>query len=181
MSEATERLRAAIAGNLRHARLVRGMSLRDLAERAGVSKGLLSQLEHCAANPTIEVLGSVAAALGLEVADLIRTPLYEPQVLSARSLEDASRTLFSSAEARRVELYETALPAGGSHDSAPHGRGSEEFAYVLSGAVVLTLEQRSVSLSAGEAVRFSGEADHSYQAAEGRPVELITLLSMPSD
>ncbi|GAA2094441.1 XRE family transcriptional regulator [Kitasatospora saccharophila] len=181
MSEATERLRAAIAGNLKHARLVRGMSLRDLAERAGVSKGLLSQLEHSAANPTIEALGAVAAALGLEVADLIRTPLFEPQVLSARSPEEAARTLFASSEARRVGLYETALPPGGSHDSAPHGRGSEEFAYVLSGAVVLTLEQRSVSLRAGEAVRFSGEGEHSYQAAGDRPVELITMLSMPSD
>ncbi|BAJ27406.1 MULTISPECIES: XRE family transcriptional regulator [Kitasatospora] len=181
MSEATARLRTAIAGNLKHARLVRGLSLRDLAERAGVSKGLLSQLEHSAANPTIEVLGAVAAALGLEVADLIRTPLFEPQVLSARSAEEASRTLFAGTEARRIALYETALPPGGTHDSAPHGRGSEEFAYVLSGAVVLTLEQRSVALRAGQAVRFSGEGEHSYRAAEDGPVELITLLAMPSD
>jgi transcriptional regulator with XRE-family HTH domain len=160
------------------------MSLRDLADQAGVSKALLSQLERGVANPTIEVLSAVSAAFDLDFADLIRVPLYEPQVLRADAAdavaESAARTLFSSPDRRRFEIYETTLAAAHSRDSAPHGRGSEEFAYVLSGLVTLEIGQWTVRLRAGDAVRFSGEAEHSYTAG-GRPARLLTLLSMPSE
>ncbi|MBW8484131.1 helix-turn-helix domain-containing protein [Actinomadura parmotrematis] len=179
MSASTERLRAAIAENLRYARGSRGFSLRDLAEQAGVSKALLSQLERGVANPTIEVLSAVATALDLDFTDLIRTPLYEPQVLRAAAGEGA-RTLFSSPDRRRFEVYETTLAAGEPRDSAPHGRGSEEFAYVLAGEVVLESGQWTVRLGPGDGARFSGEAEHSYTAGGGT-ARLLTLLSMPSD
>jgi transcriptional regulator with XRE-family HTH domain len=183
MSGSTERIRAAIAENLRYARKSRGMSLRDLADQAGVSKALLSQLERGVANPTIEVLSAVGTALDLDFADLIRVPLYEPQVLRAEAAEAAeigARTLFSSPDRRRFEIYETTLAAEHSRDSAPHGRGSEEYAYVLSGLVTLEIGQWTVRLRAGDAVRFSGEAEHSYTAG-GRTARLLTLLSMPSE
>jgi transcriptional regulator with XRE-family HTH domain len=180
MSGSTERIRAAIAENLRHARRSRGMSLRDLAEQAGVSKALLSQLERAVANPTIEVLSAVATALGLDFTDLIRVPLYEPRVLRAGSAEIGARTLLSSPDRRRFEVYEATLAAGDPRDSAPHGRGSEEFAYVLSGLVVLEIGQWTVRLRSGDAVLFSGEAEHSYTAGDGI-ARLLTVLSMPSD
>jgi transcriptional regulator with XRE-family HTH domain len=181
MSASADQIRAAIAGNLRHARQSAGLSMRDLADRAGVSKALLSQLERGVANPTIEILSGVAAALSLELADLIRTPLYEPQVLRAQSVEEGdARTLFSSPEQRRFEVYEATLLARQGRDSAPHGRGSEEFAYVMSGIVTLEVAQWTVRLRAGDAVRFSGETEHSYRAG-GRPARLLTLVSMPSD
>ncbi|MFR9788343.1 helix-turn-helix domain-containing protein [Streptomyces sp. MB22_4] len=180
MNDATERLRSAIAANLRYARHAQELSLRDLADRAGVSKALLSQLERGVANPTLEVLLAVGAALGLDLAELIRTPLYEPQVLPAHVAEAGTRTLFSSPDRRRVEFYEATVAARHSHESAPHGRGSDEFTYVVSGQVTLEVGQWSVPLRTGEAVRFSGEAEHRYVAG-GRPVRLVTVLSMPSE
>ncbi len=57
------------------------MSIRDLADRAGCSKALMSQLERGLANPTIEVLSGIAEALGMSFADITRAPLYEPQVM----------------------------------------------------------------------------------------------------
>lgn len=179
MSDSSTRLRAAIAENLRHARQSSGLSLRDLADRSGVSKALLSQLERSLANPTIEVLAAVAAPLGLDVPELLRTPLFEPQVLGARQAEEEARTLMSSPDRRRFEVYETSLTPDQPHDSAPHGRGSEEFAYVLGGRVTLTAGQWTLRLGPGEAVRFSGEAEHSYAA--DAPAAVLTILSMPTD
>lgn len=182
----SDQVRTAVAGNVRHARRLQGLSIRDLAERSGVSKALLSQLERGLANPTVEVLAAVAEALELSFADITRTPLYEPVVIRRAPALDpdaagmAARTLLSSERRSRFELYESTLPAGQVHESAPHGRGSEEFAYVLSGAVTLETETWTVRLRAGEAVRFSAEADHSYRAA-GRPARLLTLVSMPLD
>ncbi|OPG13590.1 hypothetical protein B1L11_07700 [Microbispora sp. GKU 823] len=175
----SEQVRAAIASNVRHARHTRGLSIRDLADRSGFSKALLSQIERGLANPTVEVLAGLAEALDLSFADITRTPLYEPQVMR-RAGDDAARTLLSSLDRRRFELYETPLPPEHAHESAPHGRGSEEFAYVLSGSVTLEVATYEVRLEAGDAVRFSAEAEHGYRTG-AEPARLLTLVSMPSD
>jgi uncharacterized cupin superfamily protein len=77
-------------------------------------------------------------------------------------------------------MYESVFPAGHVHDSAPHGRASEECAYVISGTVRLEIAAWTVQLRAGDAVRFSAEAEHSYHTGP-RPARLLTLVSMPTD
>ncbi|MCC5580538.1 MULTISPECIES: helix-turn-helix domain-containing protein [Microtetraspora] len=180
MTALSEQVRAAIAGNVRHARRTRGLSIRDLADRCGFSKALLSQIERGLANPTVEVLSGIAEALELSFADITRTPLYEPQVMRRTAADAAARTLLSSVDRRRFEIYESLLPPEHSHESAPHGRGSEEFAYVVSGAVTLEIATWTVRLRAGDAVRFSCEVEHSYQTG-ARATRLLTMVSMPSD
>ncbi|MEZ0075928.1 helix-turn-helix domain-containing protein [Planotetraspora sp. GP83] len=184
MSGLSDQVRAAIANNVRHARRTRGLSIRDLADRSGFSKAMLSQLERGLANPTVEVLSGIAESLELSFADITRTPLYEPQVMRRAPGDEvgaaSARTLLSSLDRRRFEVYESSLPAEHTHESAPHGRGSEEFAYVLSGAVTLEIATWTVRLRAGDAVRFSAEAEHSYRTAT-RPARLLTLVSMPTD
>jgi XRE family transcriptional regulator, regulator of sulfur utilization len=184
VTSVANQVRAAIAQNLRHARQTRGLSMRDLAERAGVSKALLSQLERGVANPTVEVLAGIAASLELSFTDLSRAPLYEPQVLrrlvpNADGLPSA-RTLFGSTEGRRFEIYESVFTPEHVHDSAPHGRASEECAYVITGAVTLEIAAWKVQLRSGDAVRFSAEAEHSYRTGQ-RATRLLTLVSMPTD
>src|SRR5262249_22118470 len=57
--------------SLRHAR---GLPLTDVADRAQISKGYLSQLESgTGANPTLDVLMRIAQALDVTIADLIQT------------------------------------------------------------------------------------------------------------
>ncbi|MEU8271792.1 XRE family transcriptional regulator [Sphaerisporangium sp. NPDC049002] len=180
MSTLSEQVRAAIASNVRHARRTRGLSIRDLADRSGFSKALLSQLERGLANPTVEVLSGLAEALELSFADITRTPLFEPQVMRRASADEAARTLLSSMDRRRFEIYESVLPPEHTHESAPHGRGSEEFAYVLSGAVTLEIATWQVRLRSGDTVRFPAETEHSYRTT-ARATRLLTLVSMPSD
>jgi transcriptional regulator with XRE-family HTH domain len=60
-----------LASNLRRLRLRREWSQDDLADEAGVRQALISALEVTTANPTLESLDKIAAALGVEVADLL--------------------------------------------------------------------------------------------------------------
>jgi transcriptional regulator with XRE-family HTH domain len=183
VTTAADQVRAAIAANLRHARRARGLSMRDLATRSGVSKALLSQLERGVANPTIEVLAGIAASLGLAFTELSRTPLFEPQIvrrLSADGSASTARTLFGASERRVFEMYESVFEPHHVHESAPHGRGSEEYAYVVSGLVTLEIATWRVRLGHGDAVRFSAEAEHSYRVGS-RATRLLTLVSTPAD
>jgi transcriptional regulator with XRE-family HTH domain len=64
------RAKRLIARNLRRLRLARSWSQYDLAEKAKVPQALVSALEVATANPTLETLDRVAAALGVEIAEL---------------------------------------------------------------------------------------------------------------
>jgi transcriptional regulator with XRE-family HTH domain len=59
--------RVAIAGSLRRIRLEQGLSLREVADRAGVAHSLISHLEHGRRNVTLDTLSAIAGALGARV------------------------------------------------------------------------------------------------------------------
>ncbi|MBQ8106895.1 MAG: helix-turn-helix transcriptional regulator [Afipia sp.] len=63
--------RRLLARNLRRLRHEKSWSQHDLAHEANVRQALVSALEIAKANPTLESLDRIAAALGMEVADLL--------------------------------------------------------------------------------------------------------------
>lgn len=63
-----------IGERLRAARLDNGISLRELARRAGVSASLVSQIETGRLRPSVSTLYTLTGALGIPVADLLETP-----------------------------------------------------------------------------------------------------------
>ncbi|EZH82156.1 helix-turn-helix domain-containing protein, partial [Aeromonas hydrophila] len=78
---------AAVSRRLKEYRQQGRLSLDELSRRAGVSKGMLVEIEKGAANPSIAILCKLAAALGVSVADIVdvaSTPtlhLIEPQAI----------------------------------------------------------------------------------------------------
>jgi transcriptional regulator with XRE-family HTH domain len=60
-----------LARNLRQLRLQRSWSQDDLADEAKVRQALVSAIEVATANPTLETLDRIAAALDVDVADLL--------------------------------------------------------------------------------------------------------------
>jgi transcriptional regulator with XRE-family HTH domain len=69
--------RRLLARNLRRLRLERSWSQHDLANEANVRQALVSALELAQANPTLESLDKIAAALRVDVADLV-APQHGP-------------------------------------------------------------------------------------------------------
>jgi transcriptional regulator with XRE-family HTH domain len=63
-------IRAVLARNVRRLRLARGLSQEALAADAGLHQGLISEIEHEAANPELDTLGQLATALGARPRDL---------------------------------------------------------------------------------------------------------------
>lgn len=178
--------RDAVAVNVRRHRLAQGRSLRELAESSGTSKGLLSQLERGNANPTLDLLGRVAASLDLTINDLIRAPLLTPEVIRAdpHSTDPADRvairTLFSTFDRRRIEMSEAILAPRSPSDRSAHGKGSIEYAYVVRGAVRVESDDWSVDVDEGDAVKFSAEAVHRYVSGPNG-ARVLTLVGFAVD
>src|SRR3954465_107538 len=72
MAAVTEPAIAAIGGRVRALRGGQRLSLRDLADRSGVSAPMLSQVERGETSPTLQVAARIAAGLELRLSQLLR-------------------------------------------------------------------------------------------------------------
>ena len=130
---------AALATNVRRIRTARGLSLSDLARRAGVAKATLVGLESGRGNPTVSTLRSLADELGVAIEQLL-TDAAAPALHVARAGE-GSVIRGEGADVRFVhrtpiggamlELYE--LVVHRRHDSPPHPAGVLEQITVTEG------------------------------------------------
>jgi transcriptional regulator with XRE-family HTH domain len=157
-----------------------GLSLRDLAERSGVSAPMLSQVERGETSPTLTVAARIASGLDLRLSQLLRLD-EQGAVTVVRAGErrrggNARRghrfeVLTSAQPGQRAELSRHTLGAGGS-TGAPagvgggshlHEPGSRETALVQEGRIVLVCDGRRYQLAEGDTVTFDADLPHHFE------------------
>ncbi|MFJ5776529.1 helix-turn-helix domain-containing protein [Streptomyces sp. NPDC093094] len=163
-----------IAAALRRERTRVGLSLTELAKRAGIAKSTLSQLESASGNPSMETIWALAVALGVPFSALVEPPV--PAVRVIRSGEgpavhseqaDYVATLLSaSPPGVRRDLYDIRLEPGTVRDSEPHIPGSVEHIVVGAGKVKAGPHGESVELGPGDYMSYRGDVPHAYEALE---------------
>ena len=175
-----------VAANVRALREVSGTTLAELARRAGVSRGALSQLEAAQANPTVETLWAIAQALGVPFSDLIAEPA--PPVVTVSRVEDgewiagspvSSRLLHRLTAHGVVEIHEVRVAPGTARCSAAHARGLTEHVVVHGGRLRVGPVDAPVVLAAGDAASYLADREHVYEALEPGTTGLI-LMAYPS-
>jgi transcriptional regulator with XRE-family HTH domain len=177
-------LTARVAENLREHRRRRDMSLDQLAQRTGVSRAGLSQIETRKTNPSIGVLWKIASGLGIPFADLIGEgqPALsvlrrnDAQILRSTDRKFESRPLMPASGNNQVEIYELRMAARSRHASEPHGPGTRELVVVLSGSLRMTVGAQNEELAAGDSMLFDANIEHVYEnpgGSEGRYHDVI--------
>jgi len=167
------------------------LSLRDLAERSGVSAPMLSQVERGETSPTLQVASRIAGGLELRLSQLLR--LDEDGAVSVVRASERRRgptrggvggheyeILTPPLPGQRAELSRHALApgavTGGPGDPPMHEPGSRETALVESGAVVLVIDGASHELAAGDCVTFDADLPHHFEnPGEGEAVLLAVV------
>jgi transcriptional regulator with XRE-family HTH domain len=179
-------LASVLGQNLRRLRTRRGLSLERLAERSGVSRAMLSQVELGNSTPTINVLWKISSALEVPFSTLITEGRQEPvavlraessKLLTSHDGRFSSRALFPFGGQRRVEFYELRLAPGAVENAEPHSPGTVENLVVSSGAVEIAVKDKEVHLEVGDAVVFHADVPHAYRnpgAAEARLYLVMT-------
>jgi transcriptional regulator with XRE-family HTH domain len=171
--------------NLRRLRSKRGLSLERLAQRSGVSRAMLSQIELGQSAPTINSLWKIARALDVTFSALIALRDESPprvlrpegsKVLTNREGSFTSRALFPFDEARRTEFYELRLRAGGGELAEPHPPGTRENLIVTAGSVEVGVEAATYQLRTGDAILFAADVPHRY--VNLGPVDAVMYLVM---
>ena len=162
----------AIAAAIRRERERVGLSLTELAKRAGVAKSTLSQLEAGTGNPSIETLWSLGVALGVPFSRLVEPPPAQVRVIRAgegpRLQADAAdfvATLLNAGSANtRRDIYVMELEPGRPREAEAHVPGSVEHVVVGAGRLKAGPSGEPVELGPGDYVAFPGDAPHHYEA-----------------
>jgi len=172
MTTRDESLAALIGSRVRAERHARGWTLDHLAERSGVSRRMLVNIEQNAANPSIGTLFRLSDALGIGLPALVAPPETAAVQVVRRGDrsplwkgEHGGRALLAAGTAAPevVELWDWTLGPGDAHVSEPHAAGTRELLHVLEGLVVLSVAGEDVELGEGDAATFRGDATHGYR------------------
>jgi transcriptional regulator with XRE-family HTH domain len=178
-----------VGGRLRAIRHLRRATLRTVAERADVSESFLSQVERGKASASIASLTRIAAALGVNVADL-----FEPHAARAHPRvlrRDARPTLAFGNLGRKhlltprplenLEVFLVELVPGGSTGDEPYTHGSsEELVVVLNGRIHLQLGERLFELEQGDSIDYLSSTPHRVSNAGEETAEVMWIISPPS-
>lgn len=171
-----------LAANLRRLRIARHLSLSELARGTGMSKATLSGIENGYANPTIDTLTGLAAALRVSVIELLdELPLGEVRISragqSSFSVHSglAQRPLEAFAACAGGELAEIALEARESLELGPGQPSARACVYVLQGPLIAGPVERSTELDAGDYISFPADEPYLY-ATERAPARALQLL-----
>lgn len=180
-----EDLRTRIARTLRREREGAGLSVSELARRAGISKATVSQLESGAGNPSVETLWALGVALGVPFAVLVDQQTSAPTLIragdlsgvpSAASVYNATLLSASPPGARR-DLYVITAEPGDPRVSDPHHPGTTEHVILIAGRARIGPVDEPVLLEPGDYLSYPGDAPHVFEAVvPGTSAVLISEL-----
>src|ERR687895_2255752 len=155
----------ASGARLRALREAMDLSLRDLADRSGVSAPMLSQVERGETSPTLAVASRIAAGLDLSLSQLLRldegdgvTVVHagERRAGASRSNGHSYEVLTPPIPGQRAEVsLHTLKPGaatGGPDDPPIHEPGSRETAVLIAGRLTLVCAGTPYELSEGDSV-----------------------------
>ena len=178
----------AVGSRVRALREAMGLSLRDLAERSGVSAPMLSQVERGETSPTLAIAGRVAAGVDLTLSQLLRLD-EDGHVAVVRRGQGRKRRR----SGHRVEELTPALPGqradvslhrldpgaatGGLDDPPIHEPGSRETAVVLSGSATLVIDGQRHRLRIGDSITFDADLAHHFENDGEEPAELLAVVA----
>ncbi|HEL3169513.1 TPA: helix-turn-helix transcriptional regulator [Stenotrophomonas maltophilia] len=161
-----------LARALRREREHLGVSVSELAKRAGVAKSTLSQLEAGIGNPSLETLWALASALEVQVSQLIAPPQQPVQViragegarLASEQADYVVHLLAACPAGARRDIYRVVVEPASIRESAPHPPGTVEHVVLCSGRARLGPVGQCVELGAGDYISYAADVAHVLEA-----------------
>ena len=180
-----------IGDQLRARRQALGLSLRELADRLGVTPSLISQIERGRANPSVSTLYAIVAELDLSLDELLFSERRSADLAGAAPLQSgpiqrgherqhirlASGVTWERLTTRSepgVEFLYVIYDIGGASSESDHQRHSgHEWGYVISGTLQVTIGFESWVLEPGDSVSLDSTTPHRLANVGDTPVHAI--------
>jgi XRE family transcriptional regulator, regulator of sulfur utilization len=177
-----------VGSRVKNLREAMDLSLRDLAERSGVSAPMLSQVERGDTSPTLAVAQKIAAGLDLSLSQLLRLD-EDRHVVVVRAgrgrtrrrrghrLEELTPPLPGQRADVSVHTLAPGAATGAPDDPPMHEPGSRETAVVVEGTAELFIDGHRHELHEGDSVTFDADLPHHFENNGETDTRLIAVVA----
>jgi transcriptional regulator with XRE-family HTH domain len=175
---------------IREVRERKQWTIREVAEKAGVSESLISQIERNRISPAIDTLLSIIDILEIDLdfifrdfkrdrlVHLVRTNEKKRSVIDGVIYEQLSRT-FSSSEEHAIEAYILEIPPGGKSGNDEYGHIGNELGVIIQGEGECTVGKQGIVLKKGDSISFSADAPHQLKNTGKKPLRAFWIITPP--
>lgn len=181
-----------VGGTIRDLRRAHGLTIADIAEKTGISRGMLSRIETGQTASSLEGLNRIARALGVSLSTLFRN--FEVDgggaqlVKSGQSMEVARRgtrsghtyhlLAYDQGPSKLFEPFLITIDEQYEHSPVFEHPGTE-FIYMLQGRMEYRHGSAVHVLEPGDALTFDGKVPHGPGELFERPVRFLTMIIYP--
>ena len=181
-----EQIMEMVGTKLRDLRKQNGLTQQELADRAELTKGFISQLEQGQVTPSLATLLDLIECLGTTPSDFFRTDGAEKVVFGDKDwfekIDEAGNStvwIVPSAQSNQMEpVLVTIQPHASLPVDDPHN--GEEFGYVLSGRIALYRQETRLEVKTGESFYYEADKPHRIENPGSRPAKLLWVSTPPS-
>lgn len=178
---------------VRTVREKRGLTLREVAEKVGVSESMISQIERNRVSPAIDTLLALADALDIDLEYLFADYRRERSVHIVKAV---NRTTFSKPGVLYqrlaqleglvpgmdgIEAYQIDLEPGAKTGSDEYGHVGSEMGLVMEGRAELTVGRQSYSLEPGDSAGFASDFPHILRNAGEQSLRVFWVITPPKN
>lgn len=174
---------------IRELRTTRSLTVQQLADRAGISRRLMTQIEHGQANPSLVTVTRVARQLGTEFTSLLEGTRTESAIEVHHADEhvlvwtsDAGSTahLLEATPTRSADLWSWRLVPGDTYRGLADPARSHELFHVVTGTLTLSTDDEEVDVTAGSSARLRSDRSYAYTNRGRTPTEFVRTVALSS-
>jgi transcriptional regulator with XRE-family HTH domain len=174
-----------VAVRLREMREMRGISMRMLATKSGLSANALSMIERGKTSPSVSTLYKLAEALGVSITAFFGSQGDQKHVVFLKNDERTrvsfTRGIFEGLGGEkfsgRVEPFMLTLESGSS--SGPHNvsHTGHEFVFCLRGKLEYQVERQIFQMEAGDSLLFASKLQHKWKNPSNQVTNALIIIS----
>ena len=174
-----------LATTLKRLRQERGMTLEEVATRAGLTRGWLSKVENFRMTPSLQALAKISAALDVPMSQIFEgidsrpalTVTRKGEGVVMRRDEEVSKIVYASLASargdRNMDPFVLTVPPDDDRPLFDHG--GEEFLLVLEGSITLDYGSESHAMDAGDSAYFEAETPHRVVCTSRTPARVLCV------
>lgn len=172
-----------LGNRIRQTRTQKGITLQELSERSGLSKGFICQLENDKASPSLQALDRLSTGLGVPIAFLFLSDEERIHVVRTTDRQgysvngDGLNVQVLSARGRDLKMMVIELAPGASTGGDHHAHEGEECHLVMEGTVRFTQADEAVILTEGDSLHWNGYIPHRVENCGTTQAKVLCVTS----
>jgi transcriptional regulator with XRE-family HTH domain len=173
-----------VGQRLREIRVVRGLSMRSLAELSGLNINTLSLIENEHTSPSVSTLQQLAQSLQVPITEFFQTNHRSKKVVHQKQgnrphIQFGYGTMEDLAPGMPrfgAEPIIVTLEAGADSGKKPIVHTGREFVYCLDGHIVYTVDNEKYLLEPGDSLIFEAYLPHHWKNVDSTPSRALLVL-----